>query len=207
MSQVSVMIVIVDYGMGNLRSVAKAFEKVGASAQVTQDPKVVQKATKLILPGVGAFQDARQSLETLQLVDPIVTAIRRGIPFLGICLGLQLLFTESEEGGRHPGFNLIEGKVRRFAKSELKVPHIGWNQIEVRAPGCPLLKDVPDRSYFYFVHSYYVDPIEKRSITTETSYGIPFASMVWRGNIFATQFHPEKSQRLGLKILENFVAL
>ena len=180
------MIVIVDYGMGNLRSVQKAFERVGASAQVTQDAKVVQKATKLILPGVGAFQDAKQSLETLRLVDPIVTAIRRGIPFLGLCLGLQLLFTESEEGGRHPGFNLIEGKVRRFAKSELKVPHIGWNQIEVRASDCPLLKGIPDRSYFYFVHSYYVDPAEKGSVVAETSYGVTFASMVWRENMFAT---------------------
>ena len=201
------MIVIIDYGMGNLRSVQKAFERVGASAQVSQEPRVVQKATKLVLPGVGAFQDARQSLETLRLVDPIVTAIRRGIPFLGLCLGLQLLFTESEEGGRPPGFNLIEGKVRRFPKSELKVPHIGWNQIEVRTSGCPLLKGIADRSYFYFVHSYYVDPIEKGSVAAQTSYGLTFASMVWRGNIFATQFHPEKSQRLGLKILENFVAL
>ncbi len=201
------MIAIVDYGMGNLRSVAKAFERVGASAQVIQEAKAVQKASKLVLPGVGAFQDARHNLETLHLIEPILGALRRGIPFLGLCLGLQLLFTESEEGGVHPGFNLIGGRVRRFPKSELKVPHIGWNRIEYRGKNCPLLKGIPDGSYFYFVHSYYVDPVAKDAVAAETSYGISFTSMVWRGNLFATQFHPEKSQTFGLRLLENFVAL
>ena len=201
------MITIVDYGMGNLRSVAKAFEKVGASAEVTQEARAIQKASKLVLPGVGAFQDAKRTLETLRLIEPISQAIRRGIPFLGLCLGLQLLFTESEEGGTHPGFNLIEGRVRRFPKSELKVPHIGWNQLRVQKKDCPLLQGVPDGSYFYFVHSYYVDPADKETVAAETSYGTSFVSMIWRGNLFATQFHPEKSQKLGLKLLENFVKL
>lgn len=192
--------------MGNLRSVQKAFERIGASAQVTQEPKAIEKASKLVLPGVGAFEDARRNLETLGLIEPIVSRIRQGVPFLGLCLGLQLLFTESEEGGRHPGFNLVEGRVRRFPKSGLKVPHIGWNQIQKRSE-CPLLKGIPDGSYFYFVHSYYVDPVEKGCVVAETSYGIPFASAVWRDNLFATQFHPEKSQTLGLRLLENFVTL
>ena len=201
------MITIVDYGMGNLRSVQKAFEKVGSSAEVTQDAKAIQKASKLVLPGVGAFLDARRTLESLRLIDPIVEAIRRGIPFLGLCLGLQLLFTESEEGGVHPGFNLMEGRVRRFPKGELKVPHIGWNQLQIQKKDCPLLNGIPDGSYFYFVHSYYVDPAGKEAVVAQTSYGIPFTSMIWRDNLFATQFHPEKSQKSGLRLLENFAAL
>lgn len=200
-------ITIVDYGMGNLRSVQKAFERVGASAQVSQEPRAIEKASKLVLPGVGAFQDARHNLEKLRLIEPIMTGIQQGIPFLGLCLGLQLLFTESEEGGRHPGFDVMKGRVRRFPKSELKVPHIGWNQIQFPASDCPLLKGIPSGSYFYFVHSYYVEPEDKGVVVTETSYGLPFASMVWRETLFATQFHPEKSQRLGLRLLENFVTL
>jgi len=206
------MITIIDYGMGNLRSVQKAFEAVGTTAQVTQDPKAVGKASKLILPGVGAFADARQNLEKLRLMEPIVSAIEGGIPFLGLCLGLQLLFTESEEGGRHPGFNVIPGNVRRFPNGTLKVPHIGWNQIEHPASSiqhreCPLLKGIPNRSYFYFVHSYYVDPLDKGVVAAETSYGLTFTSMIWKDNIFATQFHPEKSQKSGLRLLKNFVEL
>ncbi len=203
----AVRITIVDYGMGNLRSVQKAFEKVGASAEVTQEAKTIQKASKLVLPGVGAFLDARRTLESLRLIDPIVEAIGRGIPFLGLCLGLQLLFTESEEGGVHPGFNLMKGRVRRFPKSELKVPHIGWNQLQIQKKECPLLKGIPEGSYFYFVHSYYVDPAGKEAVVAQTTYGIPFTSMIWRENLFATQFHPEKSQKLGLRLLENFTAL
>ena len=201
------MIAIVDYGMGNLRSVSKALEASGATVTVTQECRAIEKASKLILPGVGAFDDARQNLEKLGLIEPILKAIRGGTPFLGLCLGLQLLFSVSEEWGEHAGFDLVPGRVRRFPASGLKVPHIGWNRVTFEKRDCPLLKGIADGSYFYFVHSYYVDPLDGSVVAARSSYGIPFTSVLWRENLFATQFHPEKSQSLGLQLLRNFVAL
>ncbi len=204
------MIVVVDYGMGNLRSVEKGFERFGFDVRVTNNPEEVRNADKLVLPGVGAFQDAMNGLRQRGLIEPIVDWIQTGRPFLGICLGLQLLFTKGYEDGEHAGLGVIPGKVIRFHFSEdgtqekLKVPHMGWNQIHSRKKDNPLLRNVPQDAYMYFVHSYYVCPEDEDVIATETEYGIPFTSMVWRKNVFATQFHPEKSQQYGLAILKNF---
>lgn len=205
------VIAIIDYGMGNLRSVQKAFEKLGFNAKITDNPDDLSNAEKLILPGVGAFKDARDGLEQKGLIEPILKGIRSGKPFLGICLGLQLLFTKSMENGEHDGLNLIPGKVIRFGRTDIpvcpiKIPHMGWNQISLKRD-VPILKGVPSDTYMYFVHSYYVCPEEEADIATETDYGIRFTSMVWRKNIFATQFHPEKSQKHGLTILKNFANL
>jgi imidazole glycerol-phosphate synthase subunit HisH len=201
------MIAIIDYGMGNLRSVQKGFERVGHQAVVTSDPAVVAAAEKVVLPGVGAFEDAASELRRLGLVKPVLEAIDSGKPFLGICLGLQLLFDVGYENGRHEGLGVIGGEVVRFDLPEaFTVPHMGWNQLEVRRPA-PILSGVADGAYVYFVHSYYVVPKDPAVIATETDYGGPFCSMVWRDNIFATQFHPEKSQSEGLKMLKNFAAL
>ena len=211
------MIVIVDYGMGNLRSVSKALESLGASVRISDDPKEVASATKLILPGVGAFPAAMQELSARRLIQPIKEAIARGTPYLGICLGLQLLFQESDEGEGAKGFGVLAGRVPRFAFNDhvtLKIPHMGWNQIaRGRGAGgvgrreCPLLTGIPDGSFFYFVHSYYADPTDRSVVALEADYGVRFAAMVWRDNLFATQFHPEKSQAVGLKLLENFINL
>lgn len=202
-------IVIIDYGMGNLRSVQKAFEQVGGNAVVTADPAVAARADKLVLPGVGAFRDCMRNLEAGGFVAPIREHIASGKPFLGICLGLQLLFTESEEFGRHQGLDIIPGKVVRFPDGAhegdalLKVPHMGWNRIGLRRPA-PLFQGVEDGSFVYFVHSYYVVPADPAVIATETGYGRNFCSSIWRDNVMATQFHPEKSQGVGLKMLKNF---
>ena len=197
------MIAIVDYGMGNLRSVEKGFLKVGADVKVTSTPKVLDDADAIVLPGVGAFRDSMRNLMEMSLLDPVVRAIQKGKPYLGICLGLQILFTESEEFGFSKGLDIFKGKVIRFPENSLKVPHMGWNTVKIiRKP--PILKDIDDEKFFYFVHSYYVMPTDNNLIATTTDYGVTFASMVWRDNIFATQFHPEKSQKLGLKILKNF---
>src|SRR5262245_34388057 len=193
------MIAIIDYGMGNLRSVHKAFEHLGLDAEVTRNKKKIASADKVVLPGVGAFKDCMKNLETFDLIEPVVKAIRSGKPFLGICLGMQLLFTESEEFGRHEGLNLIPGKVVRFPQeADLKVPQIGWNQIR-KNKEVPFLKGVPEDSYVYFVHSYYVVPKDPKVIATQTNYGVEFCSSVHKDNVFATQFHPEKSQAVGLK--------
>jgi glutamine amidotransferase len=202
-------IVIIDYGMGNLRSVQKAFEQVGCQAVVTADPTMVARAEKLVLPGVGAFRDCMRNLTEGGFVAPIRAHIATGKPFLGICLGLQLLFAESEEFGRHPGLGIIPGKVVRFPDGAqaggevLKVPHMGWNQIRIRRPA-PLYHGVPDGTFVYFVHSYYVVPDDPAVIATETGYGQSFCSSIWRDNVMATQFHPEKSQAVGLQMLKNF---
>jgi glutamine amidotransferase len=200
-------IVIVDYGMANLRSVQKALEKVGHPAEITGDPNRVAEADKLVLPGVGAFRDAIARLHEADLTGPIVAHLRAGKPFLGICLGLQLLFTTSHEDGEHRGLNLFPGEVVRFPNLPgLKVPHMGWNHLRVRRPAPPL-RGLPPESAVYFVHSYYVVPKDPGLIATETDYPTPFASAVWHENVFATQFHPEKSQRVGLGILHNFATL
>lgn len=200
------MIAIIDYGMGNLRSVSKAFEAVGHQAVVTRDARVIGNASHVVLPGVGAFGDCMANIEQYGLVEPIRAAIQSGKPFLGICLGLQVLFSESEEFGPHQGLDIIPGKVRRFAAgSQLKVPHIGWNQV-YRQRACPLFDGIADGAEWYFVHSYYVDPGDQRVAATTTTYGIPFVSSVWKDNIVACQFHPEKSQAVGLRLIKNFGA-
>ncbi len=196
------MIAIVDYGMGNLRSVEKGFLKVGVDAKVVSDSKAVDNADAVVLPGVGAFRDCMKNLEEMSLTEPILRSIQKGKPYLGICLGLQVLFTESEEFGIHKGFDILKGKVVRF-QINLKVPHMGWNNAKIqRRP--PIFDGIQDEAFFYFVHSYYVVPDDNNIVATTTDYGITFASMVWKENIFATQFHPEKSQETGLKILKNF---
>src|SRR5262245_23860856 len=197
-------ILIVDYGMGNLRSVQKAFEKVGFAAEITGDPNRLHEADKLVLPGVGACRDAIAKLREADLVSPIVRHVRAGRPFLGICLGLQLLFTKNYEDGEHDGLDLFGGKVVRFANVPgLKVPHMGWNQLRVARPA-PLLRDLPAEPAVYFVHSYYVVPDDPKIVATETDYPTPFTSSIWHENVFATQFHPEKSQRVGLAMLRHF---
>jgi glutamine amidotransferase len=201
------MIAIVDYQMGNLRSVQKGFEKVGHEATITSDPAVLARAEKIVLPGVGAFGDAMAELKRRELVDPIRQAVAAGKPFLGICLGLQLLFEVGHEGGRHEGLGILAGEVVRFElPHEYKVPHMGWNQLAIRRPA-PLLSGLGEGVHCYFVHSYYVVPRDAAVIATETDYPTPFCSMVWRDNLFATQFHPEKSQRDGLRMLRNFAEL
>ncbi|HKL49189.1 MAG TPA: imidazole glycerol phosphate synthase subunit HisH [Desulfuromonadales bacterium] len=202
-------IVIIDYGMGNLRSVQKGIEKVGFTARVTDDPDEVATADKLVLPGVGAFSDCMDSLRQGGFVEPVLHHVDSGKPFLGICLGLQLLFTESEEFGRHKGLGIIPGRVVRFpgdmhqGGEVLKVPHMGWNQIAIRKDA-PIFRGIEDGSSFYFVHSYYVVPDDPAVVATETEYGVTFCSSIWRDNVMATQFHPEKSQAVGLQILKNF---
>ncbi len=198
-------IVIIDYGMGNLRSVQKGFEKIGFEAKLTRNKKEIERASAIVLPGVGAFKDCMENLEKYGLIDPLLRSIGKGKPYLGICLGLQILFSESEEFGACKGLDLIKGRVVKFRPDpEHKVPHMGWNTIE-KLKEIPTLQGVENGDFFYFVHSYYVIPEEEEWISTVTSYGRPFASSISKGSIFATQFHPEKSQKKGLKILENFV--
>jgi len=226
-------IAIIDYGMGNLPSVQKALEKVGHLAVVTSDPAVVAKAGKIVLPGVGAFEDAIHELRRRDLVRPVLAAIDSGKPFLGICLGLQLLFDVSYENGRHEGLGVLRGEVVRFdLPEEYSVPHMGWNQLDIAGDcpdfcgdhsvvpaaqrggkngtvpfAAPILQGIDPGAYVYFVHSYYVVPQDAGVVATTTDYGGPFCSMVWRDNLFASQFHPEKSQAEGLKILRNFAGL
>ena len=208
------MIAIIDYGMGNLRSVQKGFEEVGADAIITSDSQKILSAKSVVLPGVGAFKACMDNLEQFGLIDTVKKSIKRGKPFLGICLGLQLLFSQAEEFGSVSGLDIIKGKVVGFKdaklKSEagepLKIPHMGWNNVEVKLSH-PLFDSVPDRSYFYFVHSYYVVPEDKITVATTTNYGIDFVSGIQHENIHAFQFHPEKSQKLGLALLRNFSML
>jgi glutamine amidotransferase len=196
------MIAIVDYGMGNLRSVEKGFLKVGVDARIVSNPKAVDDARAVVLPGVGAFRDCMRNLKEKSLIESVLRSIQKGKPYLGICLGLQVLFTESEEFGIYKGLDILKGKVMRF-RLTLKVPHMGWNKVRIlKRP--PLFEDIQDQAFFYFVHSFYVVPDDNDIVATTTEYGITFASMVWKENIFATQFHPEKSQETGLKVLRNF---
>jgi len=197
-------IVIIDYGMGNLRNVQKGFEKIGFEAELTRSKKEIEKASAIVLPGVGAFKDCMENLEKYGLIEPLLRSIEKGKPYLGICLGLQILYSESEEFGSHKGLDLIKGKVVRFRPDpEHKVPHMGWNTIE-KEKEVPMLRGVESGDFFYFVHSYYVIPEEAKWISTFTTYGKPFVSSIWKENLFATQFHPEKSQQKGLRVLENF---
>jgi len=198
--------VIIDYGMGNLRSVEKAVEAVGGHPRISGDPDVVLRARRLILPGVGAFGDAMENLRRQNMDSAIREAVGSGKPLLGLCLGLQLLFTQSCEFGTHEGLNLIPGKVRKFEETALRVPHVGWNQVEGVRPD-PLMADIPEGSYFYFVHSYYVEPDSAEDILRWTSYGRRFCSIASRDKVWGAQFHPEKSQDSGKKLLRNFLLI
>jgi glutamine amidotransferase len=214
------MIAIVDYGMGNIHSVLKAIESLGGNTAVALTPGDLEKADKIVLPGVGAFADAMAELKRRDLDTEIVKQIKNKKPFLGICLGMQLLFAKSYEGTGAMGLGVLSGVVEKFKPmgGNLKIPHIGWDQLK-KIPNppakagsqipneCPILKNIPDNSYVYFCHSYYVVPKDKDIIAAVTDYGIDFTSMVYKDNIFGIQFHPEKSQTIGLKILENFVGL
>ncbi len=201
------MITIVDYGMGNLRSVQKAFQKLGVPAEISQSPLEIAQAEKLVLPGVGAFRDAIHELKTKNLVNPVCDHIASGKPFLGICLGLQLLFDVSYEDGEWEGLGVVPGEVVRLKDQPgLKIPHMGWNQLQM-AMRPKVFQDIPDGSHFYFVHGYHVVPKEESVIAARTDHGQNFVSVIARDNLFATQFHPEKSQQLGLKLLTNFAEL
>jgi glutamine amidotransferase len=201
------MIQIVDYGMGNLRSVQKAFERLAVPAEICTRPQDLRTCEKLVLPGVGAFRDAIAELRRQAFIEPIQAHIAADKPFLGICLGLQLLFDVSYEDGTWGGLGVVPGEVLRFPENpELKVPHMGWNRV-ISNGNCPLLAGIPRDSYFYFVHSYYVAPRDEAVVVGRTEYGLTFTSVIQRGNMFATQFHPEKSQQFGLKLLQNFAEL
>lgn len=203
------MIALIDYGSGNLRSVEKALVKVGAPVRIVTGPKELKEARAVVLPGVGAFDDCVHALQRQELMEGVKEFIRGGRPFLGICVGYQALFERSEEFNSCAlGFCLLGGKVTRFtARPGLKIPQIGWNQLDIVRPDCPLFRDIPNGSYVYFVHSFYPQPADPRVVATRTTYGDTFASAVWKDNVFATQFHPEKSQKVGLQLLRNFVSL
>jgi imidazole glycerol-phosphate synthase subunit HisH len=198
------MITVIDYGMGNLRSVVKSVEKYTSQVQVSSDPGIIEESRALIMPGDGAFGMAMQHLRDMGWVDPLLSFIRGGGFFLGICLGYQLLFSRSVEFGEHEGLGLIPGSVVRFPYSNLKVPLMGWNQVKFRQKS-PFLEEVPSNSYFYFIHTYYPEIEDDSWIIGEAEYGVTFPSIVGKGNCIATQFHPEKSHKMGLKIIENFV--
>ncbi len=211
------MIAIIDSGIANLRSVQKGFERVGYEAKIVEDPRALRGARGIVLPGVGAFADGIAKLKGAGFIEPLLQEIERGKPLLGICLGLHFLFSESEEFGLHQGLDLLQGRVRRFPdvapssvighrSLRLKIPHMGWNRVQLKKD-VPIMKGIPEGSYFYFVHSYYVEPSDEAVVAAVTEYGIPFTSMVWKENLFATQFHPEKSQALGLQLLKNFAEI
>lgn len=206
------MITIVDYGRGNLWSVQNSLARVGAAVQVSADPEVVAHAEAVVFPGVGAFRDCVDNLTARGLDQALCRVIAAGRPVLAICVGMQVLFAQSEEFGHSPGLAILGGAVRRFPNDmyvqsrRLKVPHMGWNQLHMQR-SCPLLDGIPDGAFTYFVHSYYAEPTDARVVVAYTDYGKAFASVLWRDNLYATQFHPEKSQTYGLRILRNFVSL
>ena len=206
-------IVIIDYGMGNLRSAQKSFEKVGFPARLSSEPADIAAADKLVLPGVGAFRDCIGNLRAGGFIAPLLAHVAAGKPLLGICVGLQLLFTESQEFGRHQGLGIIPGRVVRFPAGmrqdgeELKVPHMGWNDLQIRRPA-PIFQGVKEGSFVYFVHSYYALPDDPAVVAAAATYGdVTFCAALWRENVMATQFHPEKSQTVGLEMVRNFAAL
>ena len=209
------MIAIIDSGIANLRSVEKALQRLSVEAQVIEDPAQLRAAAGIILPGVGAFADGIAKLRSHGFVESLRREIERGKPVLGICLGLHFLFSESEEFGLHRGMDLIPGRVVRFrddlpdpatAGGRLKVPHMGWNQVRIERPA-PIFQGLPEEPFFYFVHSYFVEPADSAVTAGTTDYGLRFTSVIWRDNLFATQFHPVKSQAVGLQLLRNFAAL
>ncbi len=196
------MIGIIDYGMGNLRSVEKAFEAVGHSVRIIRTPQAIADSDKLVLPGVGAFGRAMENLCQMDLLEPLRKAVGEGKPLLGVCLGMQLLFQQSEEHGLHEGLGVVAGRVRKLPP-EVKVPHIGWNQVSVTRDD-PLLQGIPDNTFFYFVQSYVVEPQDQEKVIGTTDYGVTFAAIVGWENVYGVQFHPEKSQDAGLRMLKNF---
>ena len=201
------MIAIIDFGMGNVRSVQNAFTKVGFQSKITADLKEITDAKAIVLPGVGAFRDAINNLRDKKIDEALIQAIKLNKPFLGICLGMQLLLSCSEEGGKYEGLNLLSGTAKRF-QNTVKCPHMGWNSIKYIQPSVPevnpLYKDIPDNAYFYFVHSYYCQMDDRQLVSTVTNYGIDYSSSFRKKNLFGVQFHPEKSSTMGLKILRNF---
>lgn len=203
------MIALVDYGSGNIRSVEKALRHVGADVQLITRPDELRDASAMVLPGVGAFDDCVHALDRQEMLAGARDFIKSGRPFLGICVGYQALFEKSEEfNSCAAGLGVFGGKVVRFDKTTgVKIPQIGWNRIEIAQPDCPLFKGIASGSYVYFVHSYYPQPVDASIVATRTDYGQSFASAVWRDNVYATQFHPEKSQAVGLQLLKNFVTL
>ncbi len=205
------MIAIIDSGIANLRSAQKAFERLGPAARIVDDPARLAEASHIVLPGVGAFRDGIAKVRERGFAEPLAREIAKGKPVLGICLGLHLLFTASEEFGLHAGLDLLAGRGGRLpdeapGQARLKIPHMGWNAVRI-VREAPILAGIPSGSYFYFVHSYYPCPADPGIVAGETEYGIPFPSVIWRDNLFATQFHPEKSQAWGLRLLENFARL
>jgi glutamine amidotransferase len=202
------MIAIIDYGMGNIHSVQKALELMGGSTVVTNRLKDIQSAEKLVLPGVGAFTEAMRELEKQELAAAIKDQMNNKKPFLGICLGMQLLFQESKEGKGSRGLSVLDGTVKRFSNNQgLKVPHMGWDEVTIKNKNCPLLKGINEDAYVYFCHSYYPEPAENAVTAASCKYGKEFSCVVWQDNVYGVQFHPEKSQQVGLKMLKNFVQL
>lgn len=202
------MIAIIDYGMGNIHSVRKAMERMGADTLVTNKPEDIRSALKLVLPGVGAFDDAMQEMDRMGLTAVIKEAIKKKKPLLGICLGMQLLFERSREAKAAKGLGVLRGSVEKFPQRKgLKVPHMGWNQLSLRKNDCPLLSGIAEASYVYFCHSYYPQPDDAGVTAAVCDYGQQFSCAVWQDNVYGVQFHPEKSQEIGLKIIKNFVQL
>ena len=202
------MIALLDYGAGNVRSVQKALTAAGGDVQLAPNPETVAQADAVVLPGVGAFDDCINAMQRQELFEAARAFVSTGKPFLGICVGYQALFGKSEEfNSCAAGLGVFEGSVVRFPDTEVKVPQIGWNEVQFTKPDCPILQGIKSGSHFYFVHSYYPQPKDESIVVTRTEYGVDFASAVWRDNVFATQFHPEKSQKVGLQLLTNFVNL
>ena len=202
------MIALLDYGAGNVRSVQKALTAAGGDVRLVPNPETVAQADAVVLPGVGAFDDCINAMQRQELFEAARAFVSTGKPFLGICVGYQALFEKSEEfNSCAAGLGIFEGSVVRFPDTEVKVPQIGWNEVQFSKPDCPILQGIESGSHFYFVHSYYPQPKDESIVATRTEYGVDFASAVWRDNVFATQFHPEKSQKVGLQLLTNFVNL
>ena len=202
------MIALLDYGAGNVRSVQKALTAAGGDVHLVPSPELVMQADAVVLPGVGAFDDCINAMRQQELFEAAREFVSTGKPFLGICVGYQALFENSEEfNSSAAGLGIFEGSVVRFPEAEVKVPQIGWNEVHFTQPNCPILQGIESGSHFYFVHSYYPQPKDKSIVATRTEYGVDFTSAIWRDNVFATQFHPEKSQKVGLQLLTNFVNL
>ena len=202
------MIALLDYGAGNVRSVHKALIAAGGEVQLVSTPDKMMLADAVVLPGVGAFDDCINAMQRQELLEATREFIASGKPFLGVCVGYQALFEKSDEfNSCSPGMGVFQGKVVRFDDAKLKIPQIGWNQVNIQKPDCPIFRGINSGSYFYFVHSYFPEPSDPSIVASRTTYGVEFSSAVWKDNVFATQFHPEKSQKAGAKLLVNFVNL